>query len=134
MYSVLGLGSVCLSGVGVYFCVNNVKRVDVESCFKKIDEKVTIFENKVLELANKAGIQFDILIENIRNEFDNSEVSTIEEELELKVSCESTIELELTHSDSTQDSDSAQSTSEKTLEDFIFLNQESEDESQKLLP
>jgi len=119
MYSVLG--SVCLSGVGVYFCVNYVKKEDIDKCFQKIDEKVTILEEQVIELVNRAGRQVDVFIDNIKVE--------VEELVELKTSDEKreevvAIQLQL----------ESISEEETSFEEFVILDEESSDECKNLLP
>lgn len=130
MYLELGLASICLSGFGVYACTT-LKKEDIEDCFKRADEQLDKFGEKLFELVSITGNHIEDFIEKMKNEVDNDESKQgeITKLLEVKVDEESVELITLEKRTIILTPSPVSSDSERTLEEFILLNQTSGDES-----
>lgn len=78
MYLELGLMSVFATTGGIYYCINNeieIKREDIENCFKNIDLKIT-------QITEKIDLKLEEFINSLTEEEKNSD-NDEEENVEL---------------------------------------------------
>lgn len=134
MYLALGLISVTLSGVGIYMCVQNknVTREDIEKCFKKVDEQVDNFGNKMFEIFQTAELKINDFVKKLEEQ-DKKEEYSLSPESERSVELGENVVNLMAGGEKSPESTSDES-GEKTLEEFILLSEgEGEGEKEMLL-
>lgn len=116
MYVVLGIASVCVSGIGVYMCAT-LNKEDVKNCLNTMDEKINDFIENV-------EIKFNKLINNFKEKKDKEDEEYKDDHQEYQYNgtvVELTEQTELLASTS---SPNTSSEGEKTLSEFILLDGE----------
>lgn len=121
----IGLLSICFSGVGVYVCIQNevVKREDIETCFRKVDETLTDMEQGFLNLTEKAKREVLKFVDKLKNQIDTEDTEDNEVEEEENRLLKSNHSVELLAEMSVNSPQSPNSEGEKTLEEFILLSE-----------